>query len=76
MTQIDSILSLMRNDLNARQLSKLKTVLETILKVRHAPPPLSDLRFLSNYTRIYTEPMFVAFRKKCGSALRLAVNQT
>ena len=43
MTQIDSILSLMRNDLNARQLSKLKTVLETILKVRHAPPPLSDL---------------------------------
>ena len=43
MTQIESIIALMRNDLNTRQLSKLQTVLETILKARHAPPPLSDL---------------------------------
>lgn len=40
MTQIESIITLMRNDLNTRQLSKLQTVLETILKARHAPPPL------------------------------------
>lgn len=43
MTQIESIIALMRNDLNTRQLSKLRTVLETILRTRHAPPPLSDL---------------------------------
>ena len=43
MNQIDSILSLMRNDLTSKQLTKLRTVLETILKVRHAPPPLPDL---------------------------------
>lgn len=43
MTQIESILQLMRNDLTSGQLAKLQTVLETILKARHAPPPLPDL---------------------------------
>lgn len=43
MTQIESIMKLMQPDLNEAQLSKLKAVLETILKVRKDLPPVEDL---------------------------------
>lgn len=43
MTQIESIMKLMQPDLNESQLSKLRTVLETILKIRKDLPPVEDL---------------------------------
>lgn len=43
MTQIESIISLMRNDLTRKQLSKLQTVLETILRTSSTIPPMGDL---------------------------------
>ena len=43
MNQIQSIMSLMKHDLNASQLAKLQSVLEAVLSVQKDLPPIDDL---------------------------------
>lgn len=43
MTQIESIIKLMKHDLSAVQLAKLQSVLEAVLSVQKDLPPIDDL---------------------------------
>ena len=43
MNQVQSILTLMKHDLNASQLAKLQSVLEAVLSVQKDLPPIDDL---------------------------------